>query len=820
MPTITLPDAVRGYAYSVGLTASWGTAPYTWTVFTGVLPGGLGLSSGGTVSGTPIDNTGTYEFTTLATDSTATSQTQTYSLLLLPEISITPTVLPDATQNSAYSQQLTATGGAGPFSYALQSGSLPTGITLSGSGLISGTPTGTPGPYNFIVRATDSAAHSLDWSYAIRVIASTAGPSPSFTLAVSTTTVNEGGQVIYTINATNFASGFIYWKNLGTTVAADFTDGLNQGSVQITGSTGQLVRRITSDFRSEITESMDIRLYSGSLTGPQVASTATVTVLDTSTNPRELVSGTLIQADDYNRIQYRVEEILGLGLDGYGLAAVRSTPVADSNVITRSQWNNLLFDLNRIYTHVSGTATNYSQLTATTTVITTTRHVDLFTITNSIYFNEGLRYSCYPGDGFPTQFFNEGGEDTTWRFGISPTTTTVWYGQCDTIFRMRWVTPLLARHFFNAGGQVVWEPVFGPGQAESLSDAEWARFLTLYRNGGYEPYIYKRDDWITTATTKIVTYSSGTKEIVITAEKNLTTDPASSQYPDRIRFSALLRDTAVSEFLVAPEGYRLTPGGGTITPGPGTTATYLVNPSVATVSEGATINWIVTTSGVPNSTELYWTVEGTVSPSDFNPSLPTLSGTVIINNNNGLISLGTLNDGLTEGSDTAILKLRIASTSGPVVATSPTVTISDNPIYNDTNWSVLPEFNPVNENDSFVIEVLAIKTTTLPVGERNWTMDISPPGLISVSTTTGTVVLIAPGEIEWRTYVNAIALARGTVSLTVSNSTGIVASTALVILDPGTTSASLPELNFRDVWLLNNPLQFDDGSLTQGLSFF
>jgi hypothetical protein len=68
-----------------------------------------------------------------------------------PTISIT-SPLPAGTTDTAYNQTLTASGGTAPYSWALASGSLPSGLVLnSSSGLISGTPT-SAGTANFRVR--------------------------------------------------------------------------------------------------------------------------------------------------------------------------------------------------------------------------------------------------------------------------------------------------------------------------------------------------------------------------------------------------------------------------------------------------------------------------------------------------------------------------------------------------------------------------------------------------------------------------------------------------------------------------------------------
>jgi hypothetical protein len=56
------------------------------------------------------------------------------------QLQITTTQLPDATSNSAYSAQLAATGGSAPYVWSA-SGSLPAGLTMSSTGVVSGTPT-------------------------------------------------------------------------------------------------------------------------------------------------------------------------------------------------------------------------------------------------------------------------------------------------------------------------------------------------------------------------------------------------------------------------------------------------------------------------------------------------------------------------------------------------------------------------------------------------------------------------------------------------------------------------------------------------------
>lgn len=71
-------------------------------------------------------------------------------------ISITPTI-PSPVLNQPYTYQLEQEGGVEPITWALTSGILPVGLTVSASGLISGTPTET-GLQSFVMSATDSSA--------------------------------------------------------------------------------------------------------------------------------------------------------------------------------------------------------------------------------------------------------------------------------------------------------------------------------------------------------------------------------------------------------------------------------------------------------------------------------------------------------------------------------------------------------------------------------------------------------------------------------------------------------------------------------------
>ncbi|WP_221230802.1 putative Ig domain-containing protein [Xanthomonas sp. CFBP 8152] len=155
----SLPAATAGSAYSQTLSASGGTAPYTFAITAGALPAGLTLSAAGVLSGTPTAS-GSFNFTATATDSggSPTSGNRAYTLTVAVATTTLPaTNLPAGTAGQAYSSALNpATGGVTPYTYAVTAGALPAGITLNGSsGALTGTP-GSVGSFTFSVTATDS----------------------------------------------------------------------------------------------------------------------------------------------------------------------------------------------------------------------------------------------------------------------------------------------------------------------------------------------------------------------------------------------------------------------------------------------------------------------------------------------------------------------------------------------------------------------------------------------------------------------------------------------------------------------------------------
>jgi hypothetical protein len=160
----SLSAATARQNYSVTFTAAGGSGGYSFSVASGSLAPGLTLANGGLLSGTPT-TAGSYTFTIQASDTNQAGLkgTAQYTLTVnaATALSISPPALPIATAKSSYGPiTFSAAGGYGSYTFSLYSGKLPAGLTLSSSGVLSGTPT-VAGTFTFLINATDNTQPSL-----------------------------------------------------------------------------------------------------------------------------------------------------------------------------------------------------------------------------------------------------------------------------------------------------------------------------------------------------------------------------------------------------------------------------------------------------------------------------------------------------------------------------------------------------------------------------------------------------------------------------------------------------------------------------------
>ncbi|HKT04237.1 MAG TPA: putative Ig domain-containing protein [Rugosimonospora sp.] len=230
VPGVTTPAAqsseVGVAATAVQVTASGGTTPYTYAA--SGLPAGLSISGSGKITGTPTA-AGTSTVTVTVTDATgAAAKTSgfTWTVVAVPAVTSPTSSARSTSQGSSVSLQATVSGGVSPYTWS--AANLPTGLSISTGGLISGTASaGTR--YLSTVTVTDgngvSASVTLAWSVTsgtqLRVSSPTTDLTDSVNTSPSVTVNSNAGNGAKTWTATGLPPGISI--NSSGTVSGTFT---------------------------------------------------------------------------------------------------------------------------------------------------------------------------------------------------------------------------------------------------------------------------------------------------------------------------------------------------------------------------------------------------------------------------------------------------------------------------------------------------------------------------------------------------------------------------------------------------------------------
>lgn len=208
---------------SVNPTLVTGVYPVSWTQYTITISGLTAPTSGRVAfryfvtSGGPSGANSDY----IGIDNVV------YTPYVCPTLTVTTPSLPGGTAGTAYNQSLTQTGALGAPNFAVTAGALPPGLTLSASGVISGTPTAT-GTFNFTITVGDNSGCSGSAAYSINVVCPANPISfsafPAICSADAAVTLSEASPAGGTYSGTGVSGGQFDPASGTQTITYDYVD--------------------------------------------------------------------------------------------------------------------------------------------------------------------------------------------------------------------------------------------------------------------------------------------------------------------------------------------------------------------------------------------------------------------------------------------------------------------------------------------------------------------------------------------------------------------------------------------------------------------
>ena len=178
-----------GDQVSMPFPAFGGTSPYTYSISSGSVPAGLAINGAtGFISGTAT-TAGQFNWTIRVVDSAGKSLNFGQGMYISPMRLLGQRELPEGRAGQFFSQAISITGGSPPYSFELAANNtLPAGLSLSPTGVISGTPPNVNYGWGFSAIVTDSANAKLNLRLALDILPQTPNP-----LSINTSVIGEAG---------------------------------------------------------------------------------------------------------------------------------------------------------------------------------------------------------------------------------------------------------------------------------------------------------------------------------------------------------------------------------------------------------------------------------------------------------------------------------------------------------------------------------------------------------------------------------------------------------------------------------------------------
>ncbi|MGZ4790357.1 MAG: PKD domain-containing protein [Ilumatobacteraceae bacterium] len=253
-PTAT---AAVGVPYAFTFDVAGSPTP-TLALADGTLPDGLSLSSSGILAGTPT-RAGSFTFSVRATNDAGSATAGPFTISVNEPPRLTSGTPPSGTLGVPYAFTFTATGSPAP-TFRVASGRLSDGLSLSPTGLLSGTPSAS-GTFSFAIEASNPAGNADTPTLTLTIgapgslkISTTALPSGKVGSQYSATLVATGGKLPYhwSIAGGALPSGITLNGTTGQLAGTPKTPGLYKITVQLVDSATPKAKKLKTKLRLQV----------------------------------------------------------------------------------------------------------------------------------------------------------------------------------------------------------------------------------------------------------------------------------------------------------------------------------------------------------------------------------------------------------------------------------------------------------------------------------------------------------------------------------------------------------------------------------------
>ena len=577
--------------------------------------------------------------------------------------------------------------------------------------------------------------------------------TPTYILTTNLLTVNEGSQLITTVQTTNVSENTtLYWSLSGTGITSgDFSSGSLTGQVSIAANGNAVFNHtLANDLSTEGTETINIKLFTDASRNTQVA-TANVNINDTSKGATYSIAPDKLSINEGETVRYTLTTtnvqdgtVLYTELTGISANDLSSGELQSS----WSVFNNTFFS---DYTLAEDSTTEGNEVItfnvyadpARTNFNKVASNSSLTVVDTSLDSSPSYSLSC-----IPTGSVNEGSNIVATVATTNVTTGTVLYWEISgtNITSADFTTSLTGSSSVNSSGNAVWTNTLAN---DVTTEGDETFNLKVYTDSGRTNQVASTWTQVIKDTSLGITYgiaaaktsyNEGETMYAAVSTTNASVgstlywkiDPISntlnaSDFSGGLEGSGTLDSNGQFTFTRVISNDTTTEGNETFTLKLYTDSsrsnlvatsstitivdtsvdapTYTISASPTSVDEGSSFTTTVTTTNVPENTTLYWALSGSnVDASDFSSGSLTGSGTITSNSFNFSHTLDE--DATTEGAETVSIKLY--SDSGRTVQVGSTVDVT----INDTSqtpavpsYSITPSKTSINEGETLTTTV-------------------------------------------------------------------------------------------------------------------